>query len=98
MIALLIPLVLAAGSAGLFAGVIVHNQINPSYLTAMTIPITNIAILIIALLSLAMAVSAHQMTENPALTRPTMLFASAYFAIVAALIPLSTMGYLSRVS
>lgn len=65
MTALLIPLVLAGGSAGLFTGVIVHNQTNPNYLTA--------------------------------LTRSTMLFFAAYFAIVTVLIPLSTMGYLSRV-
>lgn len=98
MIALLVPLVLAAGSAGLFAGVIVHNQINPNYLTALTVPITNVAILIIALLSLAMAVAAHQMSENPALSRSTLLFSIGYFASIAALMPLSSMGYLSRLS
>ncbi|TQV75808.1 hypothetical protein [Denitrobaculum tricleocarpae] len=96
MIALLIPLFMAAGSAALFAGVIVHNQMSPSYQTALTVPITNIAILIVALTSLAMSVSAHQMAENPALTKPTLMFSIAYFACVAALVPLSTMGYLSK--
>lgn len=96
MIASLIPLVLAAGSAALFAGVIIHNQINPNYLTALTVPITNIAILIIALMGLVMSVSAHQMTENPAQSRTTILFSIAYFACVSALVPLSSMGYLSK--
>ena len=90
----LIPLL---GSIGLMAGAIAHNQIDPSYATALTIPIANVVSLLLALLSVAISISLRRRRRDVRALKATMVLGIVCAAALALLFPLSNMGYLSTI-
>ncbi|WP_282605431.1 hypothetical protein [Pelagibius sp. Alg239-R121] len=97
MIPVILTNLLVAGSIVLMAGAVAHNQINPSYTTALSVPFANIASLMLALLAMAISVTAHKRNKAATSLKRTMLFAIACTLVLAALLPLADLGHLSRV-
>lgn len=97
MIGTVASLVLLIGSIGLMAGAIAHNQIAPSYDTALTVAVANVVSLIIALLALAIAFPAYRKDRRARLAKGAMFLGLVWAAGLAVLVPLSDSGLLSRV-
>ncbi|NIA68989.1 hypothetical protein HBA54_10325 [Pelagibius litoralis] len=90
-------IVLLAGSVGLMAAAVLHNQLDPNYATAMTIPLANIISLITALLSAVVSALASRGGRARAAAKRTMMTGFACAVVLALLLPLSNGGHLSSV-
>jgi hypothetical protein len=97
MIAVVMAIVLLTGSLCLMIGAIVENQIHPRYGSALTIPIVNFISMIPALLGLGVSVVAYQKNKGMKLAKRTMVLGIVCVVILVLLLPLSDMGYLSKV-
>lgn len=97
MIGIATAFILLLGAAGLMIGAVIHNQLEPTLATAMTVPFANLAAVVVALAGLATAAIAHRWMGGTRLTRATLFAGIACVAILIALFPLSDLGYLSRV-
>jgi len=97
MIFQIIAIVLLAGSVGLMLAAFISNQIDPSYSSALTIPIANLASLALTLLALPFAVTAYRKNKQAISAKRTMMVALALVAALALLFPLTNLGYLSKV-
>lgn len=96
MIAALMTHLCLLAALGLMAAAIAHNQFAPSFSTAMTVPIANLVSLILALLASAFAVYSHRRDPASRGTKQRMWFVIACALILAVLLPLADLGYLSR--
>lgn len=97
MVFLIIAIGLLTGSIGLLLAAVAGNQIDPSYSSALAIPIANLASLVIALLATPFAVIAYGKNDQAPAAKPTMVAAATLLIGLALLFPLSDLGYLSRV-
>lgn len=97
MIGIVTAFVLLLGAASLMIGAVIHNQLEPTMATAMTVPFANVAAVIVALAGLATAAIAHRWMGGKRLARATIIIAIACVAILMLLFPLAELGYLSRV-
>ena len=97
MIPVILTKFLLTGSIALMLGAVAHNQINPSYMTALSVPFANIASLMLALLAMAISVTAHKRNKAAVALKRTMLTAIACAVVLALLLPLADLGHLSRV-
>ena len=98
MVAMVMAFGLLAGSFCLMIGAIAHNQLEPTYATALTIPVANGVSLLLALVALAIAFAARRRQKDSIGAKRAMLLAIFCAVGLALLFPLSNMGYLSRVS
>ena len=94
MVMALIPLL---GSIGLMAGAIAYNQIDPSYATALTIPIANVVSFILALLSVAISIGLRRRRQDVRALKAIMVLGIVCAVTLALLFPFSDMGYLSTI-
>lgn len=97
MLPAILAQVMLAGSTLLMLGSIAQNQINPSYATALAVPIANAAGLILALLATAVAVAAHRRDRKCRGAKCTVVFAILSAITLTLLLPLADLGFLSRV-
>ncbi len=97
MIVLGIAIVLLTGASGLMIAALISNQVDPTYASALAIPIANLASLVLVLLALPFAGMAYSKHRDVVLARRTMVLTVALIAALAVLFPLSEFGYLSRV-
>ena len=97
MIGIVIAALLSLGSIVLMLGAIAHNQLDPTYATALTIPLANVLALTAALLGFVLALILYRKDRDSRLAKRTMIIAVVCALILAVLLPLSNMGYLSRV-
>ncbi len=97
MIGIVIAMLLSLGSAVLMLGAIIHNQLDPTYATALTIPLANVLALTAAVLGLVLAVIAYRKDRESSPAKRAMIFALVCAVVLVILLPLSNMGYLSRV-
>lgn len=96
MIILTIAIVLLAGSLGLMTAAVISNQIDPTYSSALAIPIANLASLALALLALPVAGIAYRRDKQATSAKRTLIAAAALVVALAALFPLSELGYLGK--
>lgn len=94
---ILAALLLSLGAVALLAGAIVHNQLDPTISTALTVPLANLAGSIIALVGMAISFVIYRKHPKSALTTGTMVIGITCAACLLVLIPLSDLGCLSRV-
>ncbi len=85
------------GALCLLAGAIAHNQLSPSFTTAMTVPFANLASLILALVASALATYGHRRDQSSRAAKRRMWIVIACALVLALLLPMSDLGYLSRV-
>jgi len=97
MIGIITAFVLLLGAACLMIGAVIHNQLEPTMATAMTVPFANVAAVIVALAGLATTAIAHRWMGGTRLTRATIIVGIACVAILMLLFPFAELGYLSRV-
>ena len=98
MIASVLALGLLLLSIGVMIAAVVHNQLEPDYASALTLPVANGLGLLLALLALACAYAAYRKNRSAADVKRTMLLAIGCTLLLALLFPLSNLGYLGRVS
>ncbi len=96
MASVIIAIVLLAASILLMIGAVIHNQLYPSYSTALTIPLVNIISIVMAALSIAASAVAYNTHRELKMAKPAMLWGIACIVILLFLFPLSEMGYLSK--
>lgn len=96
MIGIVTAFVLLLGAAGLMIGAVIHNQLEPTIATAMTVPFANLAAIIVALAGLATAAIVHRWMGATRLTKVAIVIGVACVVILIVLFPLSDLGYLSR--
>ncbi len=97
MIGIIIALVFSVGSIGLMLGIIITNQLNPSYNSALAVPIYNALGIILALLGLIVSIITYQRNSDLLLAKRTMRFGIISVVILVLLFPLSNTGALSIV-
>ncbi len=97
MIGVIVALVFLVGSLCLMSGVIIANQINPSYGSALGVPIYNALSIVLALLGLVTSVFVYRKNKDMKLAKRTMVLGVICVVVLVLLFPLSNMGYLSRV-
>ncbi len=97
MIGVIIALVFCIGSIGLVTGIIISNQLNPNYNSALAVPIFNALGIILALIGLTIALVTYQKHKNIPLAKRVMIVGVLCVVILVLLFPLSNMGYLSSV-
>lgn len=97
MIGVVTAFVLLAGALCLMIGAIVHNQIDPTYSTALTISIANVVSLIVAVVGMLISMVVYRKNKKANWAKRTMLFGIVCVVMLALLFPLSGMGYLSKV-
>lgn len=97
MIGIVTALVLLVSAVSLTTGAIIHNQIEPSYATALTIPFANMASLIVAFAGMVIAIVARRENRETNLAKGTMVFGIVCFVVLLALFPLADLGMLSKV-
>lgn len=97
MIARVLTLLFLLGGFCLFAGAIAHNQISPGFNSAMTVPFANLAGLILALIAAALASFSYRRDKSSRKAKGLMWFVIACALLLAVLLPISDLGYLSRV-
>lgn len=97
MLPAILAQVMLAGSTLLMLGAVAQNQINPSYATALAVPIANAAGLILALLATAISVAAYRRNRKSRDARCTVVFAILSAVVLTLLLPLADLGFLSRV-
>lgn len=98
MIGIVIAMLLSLGSILLMLGAVVHNRIDPTYATALTLPLANVLALTAAVLGLVIAVVVYRRDRESVLAKRSMIFALVCAVALAILLPLSNMGYLSLVA
>lgn len=91
-------IILLTGSACLMIGAIIHNQVNPNYSTALSIPLFNIVSIIIAIVGVLVSLSAYRKDKASKLAKRTMVLGIACAVVLVFLFPLSNLGYLSVVN
>ena len=97
MITLIIAIVLLAVSASLLLAAVVGNQIDPSYSSALAIPIANLVSLALVLVALPFAMIAYRKNKSAKSAKRTMLVAIGLTVTLVLLFPLANLGYLSKV-
>jgi hypothetical protein len=97
MIGILTAFFLLLGAASLMIGAVIHNQLEPTMATAMTVPFANLAAVIVALAGLATAFITHRWMGGTRSTRAAMIIGVACVASLMLLFPFAELGYLSRV-
>lgn len=97
MLPAILAQVMLAGSTLLMLGAVAQNQINPSYSTALAVPIANAAGLVLALLATAIAVAAHRRDRRSRDAKLTVILAILSAIVLTLLLPLADLGFLSRV-
>lgn len=97
MITLIIAIVLLTASLSLLLAAFISNQIDPTYSSALAIPIANLVSLALALVALPFSVIAHRRNKNTNAAKRIMLVAIGLTVVLAVLFPLANLGYLSRV-
>lgn len=98
MLGIVTAMLLSLGSIALMLGAVVHNRIDPTYATALTIPLANTLALTAAVLALIIAVIVYRKDRESVLAKRSMIFALVCAVALAILLPLSNMGYLSQVA
>lgn len=94
---ILAALFLSLGAVALLAGAIVHNQLDPTIGTALTVPLANLAGSVSALVGMAISLVIYRKHPKSVLTTGTMVVGIVCAASLLILIPLSDQGYLSSV-
>ncbi len=95
MIGVVIALIFLVGSIGIMIGIIIINQINGTYSSALAVPIYNLLCLILALVGLGISGIARQKNKEMKLARRTFVFGLICVVILAVLFPISNTGSLS---
>ena len=95
MIGVVIALIFLVGSIGIMIGIIIINQINGSYGSALAVAVYNLLCLILAVVGLGIAAVAHQKNKEMKLAKRTLAFGLICVVILAVLIPFSNSGSLS---
>lgn len=98
MLGIVIAMLLSLGSVALMLGAVIHNRVDPTYATALTLPLANALALTAAVLGLVIAVVVYRKDRESVLAKRSLIFALVCAVILAVLLPLSNMGYLSRVA
>lgn len=95
MIGVVVAIVLLAVSVVLMIGILIYNQIDPSYGSSLAVPVYNALAFILALLGLVVSIVAYQKNKGMKLAKRTMVFGFACTLVLLLLFPLSNMGLLS---
>ena len=95
MFGVVLALIFLIGSISLMIGIIINNQINGTYGSALAVPVYNILCLILALVGLGIAVVADQKNKEMRLAKRTLLFGLICVVMLALLLPFSNSGSLS---
>lgn len=95
MIGTVVALIFLVGSICLMIGVIVVNQINPNYGSALAVPVYNALGIILALVGSGISVVAHQKNKGLKLAKRTMVLGIVCVVVLVLLFPLSNTGSLS---
>jgi hypothetical protein len=76
---------------------VIANRMDPTLSTAMTVPIANLGSVVIALIATLTAALGYRRTNGSKATRNAMVACFAVSVILLLLLPVSNLGYLSRV-
>ncbi len=82
-----IALALLFAALSLLVGSIIINQINPSYISGLAVPVYHALSVLISLLGLAISVFAYQKNTNMTLAKRTMKLGVAYVVVLVLLFP-----------
>lgn len=96
MVSAILTWIMLAGSTFIVLGAVAQNQINPSYATALAVPVANAAGLVLALLATAISVAAHRRNRGRPDAKRTAVFAIVGVVVLTLLLPLAELGFLSR--
>ncbi len=97
MIGVIVALVFNVGSICLMIGIIIANQINPNYGSALAVPIFNALSIILSMIGLGISVVAYSKNKKMKLTKRTMKFGVLCVVVLVVLLPFSNSGSLSIV-
>ena len=95
MIGVIVAIVFLTGASCVMIGAITLNQINPSYNSALAVPIYNVIGIILALIGLVVAVVTYQKNRDMKLAKFTMMVGIVCVIVLVLLFPLSNTGSLS---
>ncbi len=96
MVSAILTWIMLAGSTFIVLGAVAQNQINPSYATALAVPVANAAGLVLALLATAISVAAYRRNRGRRDAKRTAVFAIVGAVVLTLLLPLAELGFLSR--
>jgi amino acid permease len=82
---------------GLTLWAVIANRLDPTLSTAMTVPIANLGSVVVALVATLIAALCHHRTNGSKTTRNAVAVCIAVWVILLLLLPVSNLGYLSRV-
>lgn len=97
MIGFIVALVFLVGSLCVMIGIIIANQLDPNYGSALAIPIFNALSIILAMIGLGISLVAHHKNKGMTLAKRTMIFGVVCVVLLVVLFPYSNSGSLSLV-
>lgn len=90
--------VLLVCAVGLTLWAVIANRLDPTLATAMTVPIANLGSVVVALVATLTAALCYRRTNGDKTARIAVAVCIAISVVLLLALPLSNLGYLSRVN